>query len=554
MSLFLFFSKLIIRDFQASNNVSVIIISSFIIAIPGTFIILIIIQFHNLFKSKFSPGNNFKKNIVTYFILTTFMVVIPQVFISLNFLDAASSHWLNKKVQEAVDIGFNMALDIENRYKKDLLALSKNSIFKSAIINIYNDNSIRIDEITSLNSLISSIDILNNYGTSEKALGDSLLHVHSIDLSKKETFYPKLLINNKEIIFYQFRLKINNENKVIIIGAELPTNYTKNGTLLTSVKNSLDLTTENKRDINFGIFVYYLLFSLPVMLLAILGSFIFSDEIIKPLIDLEEAITRVSKGNYSYRILSKKKNEFYLIINSFNNMIKEIEKSRNKLKHTEQISTWQDIATRLAHEIKNPLTPIKLSAQRVLLKEENSITSKYMETIISEVTRMEKLLNEFRDFARFPNLNIGKASIKETIIEAVNIYPSVYPDIIFDFSSVSDILVDMDKSQIIQVISNLTINGIHAMESKGVLKYSSEEVHKKGIDYCRVSIKDNGTGIPKNIMDDIFKPYFTTKYNGSGLGLAIVNKIILDHKGKIWIESAENAGTTFYFEFPKVES
>lgn len=555
MSLFLFFSGQILKDFQNSNNLSTIVISSFAIAIPGTLLILIIIQFHHLLKNRYSPGNNFKKNIVIYFIITIFLVVIPQSFISINLIKISTDNWLNNRVKQAIDIGFNMALDIENKNRKSIISLSKNSIFSSVIKDLYIDKQITIADINTLNSLISSIEIFTTDGEPIIKIGNDILYINQIDKLKIDSFYPKAKRSNFEVLYYQYLMQISGKDKIVILSHTLPVNFTKNGTLLTSVKNSLLTTTPKNKDISFGIFIYYLLFSIPLILLAILGCFIFSDEIVKPLKDIEEAIRSVAHGNYSYRILSKKKNEFNILINSFNNMIKEIEKSRNKLKHTEQISTWQDIATRLAHEIRNPLTPIKLTAQRVLFKEssksEGKINSKHMETIIKEVTRMEKLLNEFRDFARFPQLKIENSSVKNTIEEAINIYKTTYPDILFDLTGIEDTYVDIDKSQIIQVISNLTINGIHAMDSSGIIKFVSETVQKKGKDFCRLSIRDSGHGISKEIIPNIFKPYFTTKYNGSGLGLAIVNKIILDHKGKIWIESAVEIGTTFYFEFPK---
>lgn len=554
MSLFLFFSDLILKDFQKSDYFSTIVISSFAIVIPGTLSILIIIQFYNLLKNRSAPGNNFKRNIILYFVITISMISIPQSVISINSIKASTNNWLNSNVKQAVDIGFNMALNIENSRRKDLEQLSNNKFFKAIIADNFSNKNIKISDFLSLNALISGVGYYDKNGKLLKLVGDPNLRVDIIDIMKKDSFYPKKIFKNMEVLRYQFVIKISGEPYIVILINITPLSFTKNGYILTSVKNTLNNTSTESLEISFGLFLYYILFSIPVLLLAILGSFIFSDEIIKPLADIEEAISKVAHGNYSYRILSKKNNEFNILITSFNNMIKEIEKSRNKLKHTEQISTWQDIATRLAHEIRNPLTPIKLSAQRVLLKDnsldEKKIIRKYMETIIKEVTRMEKLLNEFRDFARFPKLNLEKTSIKSTVEEGVNIYKSTYPDVIFDLTGINDVEAVIDKSQLIQVVSNLTINGIHAMENTGIIKYASEIVQKKGQKFCRISIKDNGHGIPKKIISDLFKPYFTTKYNGSGLGLAIVNKIIMDHKGKIWVESAQNVGTTFYFEFP----
>ncbi|MGL1893750.1 MAG: HAMP domain-containing histidine kinase [Spirochaetaceae bacterium] len=556
MSLFLFFSDSIIKDFQNTNDLSTIVISSFAIVIPGSLVILITIQFYKLFKSKFKPGNNFKKNIIYYFILTISLVIIPQTFISVNFIQASTNNWLNKKVTKSIDVAFNMALEIENKRRIEIEKLSTSNLFLSVLKQSFIEDEISIEDLNSLNSLISSVEFFNITGNSIKYIGNTKSLNDLIKIKKDNYFYPKYLIDNREVLLYQFKIDINNEPIVIIITNKLPKDFSKNGSLLTTVKNSLNKQSSQRKEISFGMLIYYAFFSIPLFLLAILGCFIFSDEIIKPLTDIEEAIEKVAHGNYSYRILSKKKNEFNILISSFNNMIKEVERSRSKLKHTEQISTWQDIATRLAHEIRNPLTPIKLSAQMVLLKENNvdntnKILTKYMQTIINEVTRMEKLLNEFRDFARFPNLKISRVSILDTINESLNIYKGIYPNIEFDLQAVENIEVEIDKSQMIQVISNLTINSIHALEDNGLIIYSSETVHKKGIKFCRISIKDNGHGIPKEIIPNLFKPYFTTKYNGSGLGLAIVNKIILDHKGKIWIESAEEIGTTFYFEFPK---
>lgn len=555
MTLFLYFSDLILKDFKSSTNLSTIIISSFALVVPGTLIILIIIQFYNLYKSRFQPGHSFKTNIILYFILAILLVIIPQSFISINLINAATDNWLNNQVKKSVDIGFNMAINLENQRRSDLENLAQNTLFLSVIKDSYNKKNITIKELTGLNSIIDSVEYFDSRGKQLHFIGNIRLQRTTIDINKINNFYPKLKVSGMEVLSYQTQVNISSSTTIVVISHIMPKNFTENGSILTDVKNSIKETDATKKELSYGMMIFYGIFSIPLFLLAILGCFIFSDEIIKPLKDIEAAIRKVAQGNYSYRILSKKNNEFNILIRSFNNMIKEIEKSRTKLKHTEQISTWQDIATRLAHEIKNPLTPIKLSAQRVLLKEKdkelNKVTLKHMETIIKEVTRMEKLLNEFREFARFPKLNIETISIQETIKESVNSYSTTFPNITFDLNGIEDMDIPIDKNQMIQVISNLTINAIHAMENGGTIKYLTETVFKKGMEYCKLSIKDNGHGISKEIIPDLFKPYFTTKYSGSGLGLAIVNKIILDHKGKIWIESAENIGTTFYFELPK---
>lgn len=550
ITLFLYFSDQFLKDIQSSNNLSTLVISSFAIVIPGTLIILIILQIINLYKSRFKPGNSFKSNIILYYSLTIILVMIPQIVISINFIDSSTNNWLNTRVKKSVQIGLELALNLENESRKELENISSSTFFNEALITLYENRQYETQDLTRLNSVLSTIEVFNNSGSLNFIIGDRGLQSGSIELGKDQSFYPKQKISGREVIKFQYRLIISNRVQFVVLTTELPTDFSKNGSLITSVNRDIQSNSDSI-NIRYTLFFYYLIFSIPLLLMALLGCFIFSDEVIKPISDIEDAIRTVANGNYSYRILSKKKNEFNILITSFNRMIKEIERSRTKLKHTEQISTWQDIATRLAHEIRNPLTPIKLSAQKVLMKDNSKAMNKHMETIITEVTRMEKLLNEFRDFARFPKLELQPAEIKKTIKDSVNIYRSTYPHIKFDLSGLNEAELVMDKNQIIQVISNLTINAIHAMDGVGTIEITSDLVQKKQQTFCKISVKDSGMGIDKESIPQLFKPYFTTKYNGSGIGLAIVNKIVIDHKGKVWVESAPGVGTTFYIELPK---
>lgn len=546
ITLFLYFSDQFLADIQTSSSLSTIVIASFALVIPGTLIILIILQLINLYKNRLKPGNSFKRNIILYYSFTIILVMIPQIIISINFIESSTNNWLNSRVKKSVNIGLQLALDKENEKRKSLEEISNSKIFNTLLIESIENVKIDSSELLKLNRVFSNIEIYNHYGNLIKVIGNSRLKTQNLEENKSRGFYPKQKIGNREVIKFQYPL----EEYLVVLTTELPTGFSKDGSLITSVHRELD-SNNSSINIKNTLFFYYLVFTVPLLLMALLGCFIFSEEVIKPITDIEEAIKTVAKGNYSYRILSKKNNEFNILITSFNRMIKEIERSRTKLKHTEQISTWQDIATRLAHEIRNPLTPIKLSAQRVLMKESNTLTSNHMETIITEVTRMEKLLNEFRDFARFPNLELETSSIKRTVEESITIYRSNYPQIEFNLTGLNDVELVIDRNQIIQVVSNLTINAIHAMNGVGTIEISSDIVQKKEQLFCKISVKDTGTGIDKETIPNLFKPYFTTKYNGSGIGLAIVNKIVLDHKGKIWVESAPGVGTTFYIELPK---
>jgi nitrogen fixation/metabolism regulation signal transduction histidine kinase len=242
---------------------------------------------------------------------------------------------------------------------------------------------------------------------------------------------------------------------------------------------------------------------------------------------------------------------------SFNAMVRELARSRTALLRTEKINLWQDMAQRLAHEIKNPLTPIKLSAERVLRRAKSDpehlteIVDSCMLAIIQEVDGLSTMLTDFRSFARMPPPTLERAKAIAVIEDAAALYRSSYPGIEFDISGVdAQIVVEADRRHFSQVIANLILNAVDAMEGKGRIEFRAELVKKRDSRYCRISIRDNGKGIPEEARPHIFTPYFTTKETGTGLGLPIVERIVNDHGGTIWFDTAVGVGTTFYIDLP----
>ncbi|MEA1911855.1 MAG: ATP-binding protein, partial [Spirochaetota bacterium] len=305
-----------------------------------------------------------------------------------------------------------------------------------------------------------------------------------------------------------------------------------------------------------AVILFYTYFSLPIILLSILTSFLLSEEIIQPIAHLENAISRVVKGDYSYRILTHSKDDLANLVNSFNDMVSELELSRNNYVHTEKVTAWQEIAQRMAHEVKNPLTPIKLSAQRILKKfKENpesieSILEPAVDAIISEVENLTQLLSQFKDFAKMPSPLQESIWLKDLAEEVSLLYSEPYSRITLDLNSLENTEIKGDRGQIQRVFSNLVSNSFDSITDKGTVKIRSEIIRKGKMFYCRIMITDTGTGIDPNMKKIIFNPYFTTKEGGTGLGLPIVDRIITDHKGTIWYESEINVGTTFFIELP----
>jgi nitrogen fixation/metabolism regulation signal transduction histidine kinase len=215
------------------------------------------------------------------------------------------------------------------------------------------------------------------------------------------------------------------------------------------------------------------------------------------------------------------------------------------------------MAQQLAHEIKNPLTPIKLSAERVLRRWRNEpekigeILEGSMLAIIQETEGLSTLLTEFRTLSGPVEPSKTWTNLKETSAEIIGPYRISHPLVQFEIEHIDpNISVKIDKRRLSQVLTNLIINAIDAMNGKGRIEIRADVVKKRDIRYCRLSVKDSGKGIGKQEGQLIFTPYFTTKDSGTGLGLPIVERIVNDHGGAIWFNSAEGMGTTFFVDLP----
>ncbi|WP_456370311.1 sensor histidine kinase [Thermodesulfatator atlanticus] len=219
----------------------------------------------------------------------------------------------------------------------------------------------------------------------------------------------------------------------------------------------------------------------------------------------------------------------------------------------QRLAAWREVARRIAHEVKNPLTPIQLSAQRLrrrlkdkLPKGEQEILERCTTTIEKQVDELKHLVNEFSTFARLPSLKAEKGDLSLIVKEVVDLYRDGHPGILFQVETSGDTRALFDREQMKRVFLNLFDNAIRAMPNGGTItvKVCGENgsVH--------IEVKDTGEGIPTEIRGRIFEPYFSAN-GGSGLGLAIVNSIIQEHRGKIWIEDNHPSGAKFVIEIPK---
>ena len=221
----------------------------------------------------------------------------------------------------------------------------------------------------------------------------------------------------------------------------------------------------------------------------------------------------------------------------------------------QKVAAWREVARRLAHEIKNPLTPIQLSAERMrrklssLAPAQADLVQECTTTIIGEVESLKSLVDEFSQFARMPAPRAVPADLHQLLNDALALYNGLFTDVVFE-RRFSDAVpqVRIDPEQMRRVIINLVDNAIEAMDRQGTIVI--ETAHEPGNSIVRVTVADDGAGIPPEERDKLFLPYYSTKGRGSGLGLAIVRRIVAEHGGSIEVSDNAPRGTRFTIELP----
>ena len=226
------------------------------------------------------------------------------------------------------------------------------------------------------------------------------------------------------------------------------------------------------------------------------------------------------------------------------------------MERAQRMAAWREVARRIAHEVKNPLTPIQLSAQRLkkrygskLAQEDGKVFEECTNMIINQVEELKRLVNEFSTFARLPAPSLKPHSIAEIIDESMSLYREAQKTVKIVFHSSDEVpITKVDKQQLKRAMINLLDNAMDAVEGEGevVIDLSLDREQ----DVVRIEVSDNGKGIPPEHKVRLFEPYFSTKKQGTGLGLAIVNTIITDHNGSIRVQDQEPRGTKFIIELP----
>ena len=272
---------------------------------------------------------------------------------------------------------------------------------------------------------------------------------------------------------------------------------------------------------------------------------------------LVEGSLAAARGELDHRVPVRDNDEVGAVASAFNFMMEDLKTSKEKLVIAERIAAWQDIARRLAHEIKNPLTPIQMAMDtlRKSYKKQHpefaEILDESTATVLEEADRLKRIVAEFSDFARMPKPELGRCDLNEVVIASLALYKGGTPAVEL---RLADHLprIDADKGQINQVLLNLVENARDALGGRDDGKVTVTTKRGDANDRVMLVVDDNGPGVPPGAKNKVFAPYFTTKQTkgGTGLGLAIVHRIVSDHGGRITIGDAPGGGARFMIELP----
>ncbi len=508
-------------------------------------------------------GLKSNKRYITYFSLFTLIPSILISIFSLFLFSFALEKYFDKKVTTVVNNSYELAKSyiqqVRNKIEADIILIAFDTN-KSA--KFLNDNNKEYKRFLKTQKLIRDIDQIHIIDQNKKLLftnlDDTSNYIPPLEGALKlvlDDDRPLKIINAPENISAAIIRLQAFENRFLYVVKYLDKNISQYLTESQEAINFYYTVEDRSTGIKISFAIIYIIIVTLLLFISITIAIKFSSRFFRSINNLIYASTAIGDGDLTTKVPEIKTDKDLEILNkNFNLMINKLKNQQEKLIINERHEAWENLARKLAHEIKNPLTPIQLSIDRLKEKYTKQIDNNEkinfednLKIINNQIKQIENLVNEFSDFARMPKPILEKNNlikiIKDNIELLSQIDPSIKINLIFDKSVIS---LESDKEQMNRVIFNLIKNSIESIQQKAQNtsnfdKIIDIEISDKN-NQIYIIIIDNGLGFgffSKN-LNEILNPYVTTKKNGTGLGLSIVNKIINDHNGKLNFFSIPN--------------
>lgn len=388
---------------------------------------------------------------------------------------------------------------------------------------------------TSGKMLLTTQPRLYDYGIISSRM-NSISYIYLKELRKSKVINEESIGNLSYKATY---VPIRNDKNIVVAYLQLP-----------YFSNEADYRSWSGQFVNAMINIYAFVF-VGIGLFAVFVA----NQITSPLTMIQNSLSNTQYGHKNEPIMWRRNDEIGSLIKEYNNMISALEDSASRLAQTEREQAWREMAKQVAHEIKNPLTPLKLGLQ--LLEKSwrdkdprfDQKFEKFSKSFIEQIESLSTIATEFSNFAKMPETQAEKMNLFDIIDQSVNVFKKLEGVKIVYEPSNSLFFINADRDQIKRCLNNLLKNAIEAIppNRQKIINISYEV---KSMDIS-IRIKDNGNGIPEALREKIFEPNFTTKSSGTGLGLAFVKNAIQQIGGNIWFETADDIGTTFYITLPR---
>ncbi len=508
-------------------------------------------------------GLTANKKYITYFSLFTLIPSIVISIFSLFLFSFALEKYFDKKVSTVVNNSYELAKsyvdEVRDKIQSDIVLIAFD-INKGA--NFLNNNENEYLRFLKTQRLIRGVDEIHIIDENKKLLFSSLenknRYVPPLDRALKlvlEDDRPLKIINAPENMSAAIMRLQAFDDRFLYVVKFLERDISKYLTESQEAINFYYTVEEKSTGIKISFAIIYIIIVTLLLFLSITIAIRFSSRFFRSINNLILASTAIGEGNLETKVPEMKTDKDLEILNkNFNLMISKLKSQQEKLVITERHEAWGSLARKLAHEIKNPLTPIQLTIDRIKNKFSKDLSSKDKEEfkdnlkiINNQIKQIEKLVNEFSDFARMPKPVMKKNNLVALLNDTINLLKELDKSIEIKFNNNHDYIeLDSDPEQLSRVFFNLIKNSIESIHQKAEKRPDFDKKISIELndfdDHIRLIINDNGIGfgvLEKNIKD-ILNPYFTTKKNGTGLGLSIVNKIVNDHNGNIRFLNIDN--------------
>jgi len=522
-------------------------------------------------KRKGTLGSATSLRYILFFSTTTLLPSILIAVFSLILFNVGLQQFFDKKIKTVV----NNSAEVANNYVDQ----SRNSIEADILLmlldinnqsGMFYENPERFEKGLAAQRLLRKLDEVHLLDSSANIIMSNVVDASMNFVPPPEEAFTRSL-NGKPIRIIDSRtnrtsalVKLNNfiDTYLYIVKFMDPKliNYLRQTDEAVSFYYSVQ---ESKTGIKITFAIIYLLIVSLLLFLSIIISINFASRLTSPIVNLIGASEKISSGDLNAKVpLIDTDKEFKKLNENFNSMIDKLKKQQEKLLVTERHAAWESVARKLAHEIKNPLTPIQLSIDRIKEKYLNKLDnndknfSSYLNTITKQIKDIEHLVNEFSDFARMPKPILKKININNIVSRSLKLHELSEKNIKFIFSKSDEKKYIMgDEEQLNRVFVNLIKNSIESINEKKMknvdFKGKIDVDIKQDSDYIYVTIIDNGIGFDQVDKAKMLTPYFTTKKKGTGLGLAIVTKVISDHDSTISFNSI-NDGAKVEITLPRI--